>query len=296
MNKYKPTVKGYSSGAGGLELGLANKGLNIIQSLELDPVCCETLKLNFTHPILQIDIKEKTVLDQPKSDIMSFTFPCQRYSAISNISGTRTGEDLFLHAFRHLVLEKSPMFVCENVPGMRAFKVVMECFEKIPDYYVTVICPVDALNWLPQKRERLIIIGTRKPFHIAAPSEKRKIRLKDIIEKDVEMEIPNYFYNRLNGIGGYRDKPIISNPNDPNAYAPTCIAHYSKDVSTRAVVDKKFLQGVRPYTPREYARLQGFPDDFKFAGSNRDIYKQVGNAVAVNVGEWIGEQAMRYFN
>ena len=64
------------------------------------------------------------------------------------------------------------------------------------------------------------------------------------------------------------------------------------DVSTRLVKDGS---RIRPYTPREYARLQGFPDSFKFAGNDRDIYKQVGNAVPVPMARWIGEQIRRYF-
>ncbi|MCE5225754.1 MAG: DNA cytosine methyltransferase [Porphyromonadaceae bacterium] len=54
--------------------------------------------------------------------------------------------------------------------------------------------------------------------------------------------------------------------------------------------------GIRPYTTREYARLQGVPDSFSFAGSESDIYRQIGNGVAVPLGEWIGKEAYRYFN
>jgi DNA (cytosine-5)-methyltransferase 1 len=289
-----PTVKSYFSGAGGMDLGLLNAGIDIVQSLEIDPTCIETLSLNFKHKIISADIKDRTVLDQPKTDIVVGTYPCTKYSAIADIHGTRTGEDLFLHFFRHVALEKPEAYVIENVPGMRKFKVVMECFTKLPDYYVNVICPVDAINWLPQRRERLIIIGTRKPFNISAPSQQRRIKLKDIIEQDPQIDVPNYVYSRMNG--KWRDLPIISDPEDDNAVAPTCVAHYSKDLSTRLLKDKRFKMGVRPYTVREWARLQGFPDDFQFAGSPNQIYKQVGNAVAEPVGRWIGVQMNNYFN
>ena len=75
----------------------------------------------------------------------------------------------FLHFFRHIAIEKPEMYIVENVPGMKKFKVVMEAMTKLPDYYVNVFCPVDASNWLPQKRKRLILIGTRKAFSISAP-------------------------------------------------------------------------------------------------------------------------------
>lgn len=283
------TAKSYFSGAGGMDLGLVKAGINIIQSYEIDTTCIETLNNNFQHEILQEDITKITVLDQKEADIYVGTFPCTRYSAVADIHGTRTGDDLFLHFFRHIALARPEMYIVENVPGMKKFRVVMEALTRLPDYYVRVECPVDANMWLPQKRKRLILIGTRKPFDNLEYPESEPIRLKDILEKNPDIDIPQYVYNRLNG--KYRDKPIVSDPNNDDL-APTCVAHYSKDVSTRLVREGN---RVRPYTPREYARLQGFPDWFNFAGSDREIYKQVGNAVPVPMGRWIGEQAIKYF-
>lgn len=291
---YIPTSKNYFSGGGGLDLGLMDGGINVIQSLELDPVCCDTLRKNFSHMIVQADIKDVLVLDQEKSDLMAFTYPCTKYSTIGDIKGFRTGDELFLHALRHIAIEKPEGYIVENVPGMRKFKVVMEAMTKLPDYYVNIFCPVDALNWLPQKRERLILIGTRRNFRISPPKRLRRVSLKEILEEEVSIEIPDYVYKRLNG--KYRDRPIISNPDDPNAYAPTCVAHYSRDLSTRLVVDKRFKDGIRPYTPREYARLQGFPDSFQFAGTDREIYKQIGNAVPPPMATWVASELLKYFN
>jgi len=105
--------------------------------------------------------------------------------------------------------------------------------------------------------------------------------------------VPEYILSRING--KYRDFPIIVDPEKTDAIAPTCVAHYAKDLSTRLVKDKKSKYGVRPFTIREYARLQGFPDDFIFE-DKRSSYKLIGNAVPVHMGEWIGNEAMRYFN
>ena len=186
------------------------------------------------------------------------------------------------------------MYIVENVPGMKKFKVVMEAMTKLPDYYVHVFCPVDAANWLPQRRQRLILVGTRKPFHISPPkAAPRKPRIKDILEKDPVVDMPAYVHKRMRG--GYRDRPIIVDPEDHHALAPTCVAHYSKDLSTRLVKDQRYPLGVRPFTIREYARLQGFPDDFYFRGK-RSSYKLIGNAVPVHMGAWVGGEAMRYFN
>ncbi len=240
---YKPTAKGYFSGCGGMEIGIMQAGINVIQSLDLDKDATDCMQKNnhyFSHPILNVDIKDKTVLEQPKSDIILGTYPCTKYSAIADIHGTRTGDDLFLHFFRHIAIERPEMYVVENVPGMKKFKVVMEAMTKLPNYYVNVFCPVDASNWLPQRRKRLILIGTKRPYQIAAPNKiKNRPRLIDVLEKDPKVEMPEYVVSRING--KYRDQPIIVDPNLTNAIAPTCVAHYSKDLSTRLVKDKNHI-------------------------------------------------------
>lgn len=294
---YKPTANGYFSGCGGMELGLILSGIDVIQSVDIDQTSINCLKQNtkyFSHRILKQDIKEMTVLDQDPCDIMVFTYPCTKYSAIADIHGARTGDELFLHALRHVAIGRPEMFVVENVPGMKKFKVVMEAMTKMPDYYMNIFCPLNASNWLPQERKRLILIGTKKNFSIQEPSKSiKRPTIKDILEKDPDIEIPDYVLSRING--KYRDRPIIIDPEDKQAIAPTCVAHYAKDLGTRLVKDRRFKQGLRPFTVREYARLQGFPDDFKFE-NNRNSYKLIGNAVAVDMGKWIGNEAIKYFN
>ncbi len=294
---YVPTAKGYFSGCGGMEMGIMQAGVNVIQSLDLDPEATNCMKANshyFSHSILTTDIKDKTVLEQPQTDIIVGTYPCTKYSPIADIHGTRTGDDLFLHFFRHIAIEQPEMYIVENVPGMKKFKVVMEAMTKLPNYYVNVFCPVDASNWLPQRRKRLILIGTRKPYQITAPTQiNNRPRLKDILEKNPDFEMPDYVVKRING--KYRDFPIIVDPNIPDVLAPTCVAHYSKDLSTRLVKDRNAKYGVRPFSVREYARLQGFPDDFHFE-NKRSSYRLIGNAVPVQMGKWIGQKAMKYFN
>ena len=294
---YKPTAKGYFSGCGGMEIGMMQAGVKLIQSLDLDSEATDCMKMNshyFSHSILNVDIKDKTVLDQPQTDIIVGTYPCTKYSPIADIHGTRTGDDLFLHFFRHIAIEKPEMYIVENVPGMKKFKVVMEAMTKLPDYFVNVFCPVDASIWLPQRRKRLILFGTRKPYGITPPKQSNKIpEIKSLLEKNPLVSMPAYVIKRIKG--GYRDLPIIIDPEIPNAIAPTCVAHYSKDLSTRLVKDKTCEYGLRPFSIREYARLQGFPDDFKFE-NRKSSYRLIGNAVPVDMGNWIGDVAMKYFN
>lgn len=287
-----PVVNSYFSGAGLLDIGLNQAGLDIQQSFEIDKTCVDTQRKNFCHEIVQCDIREKLVKQEKPCDVMIATYPCNHYSNIADIHGARTGDELFLHFFRHIAIQKPELYVVENVPGMMKFPVVMEAMTKLPEYYVHVECPVKAEWWLPQRRDRLIIIGSKKRILWRQPQKEKRKRLRDILEVDPLIKIPNYVYSRLKG--EYRDKPIISDP-DSDDIAPTCVAHYAKDVSTRLVKDNRFRKNVRPYTTTEYARLMGVPDWFKFEGSKSKQYRQIGNGVAVPVGRWIGKEILRYF-
>lgn len=286
-------LKSYFSGGGLFDIGISMSGIDIAESFELDQTCCEVQKRNFSHKVTCVDLKEKLVASDLESDVMVFTYPCTKYSTISDIHGTRTGDELFLHAFRHMAIALPEVFVIENVPGMRAFPVVMEAMTKLPGYYVTTFCPIKTETWLPQRRDRLIIIGSKKPFNWREPVKGNQIRLKDIIEKNPNVSLPKAIYQRMNGV--YRDLPIISDPKK-NDIAPTAVAHYAKDKSTRLLADKKFPMGVRPYSVREYARLQGVPDSFEFNCSDTAAYRMIGNGVSCPVGLWVGTELKRYFN
>lgn len=288
-----PRINSYFSGAGLMDLGLARAGCELGQSYEIDPLCCATARENFNHEVVDCDIQDKLVMLEKPCDVMVATYPCTKYSPIADIHGVRTGDSLYLHFFRHVAIKRPECYVLENVPGMRKFPVVMEAMTKLPDYYVTTFCPISSDTWLPQKRDRLIIIGSKQNFLWRPPQNETRLSLKDIIEDDPQVDIPDYVLRRLDG--SYRDKPIVSDP-DARDIAPTCVAHYSKDRSTRLVRDSRFPRGVRPYTVREYARLQGVPDSFTFHGGDNAAYRMIGNGVSVPVGEWIGRELIRYFN
>ena len=283
----------YFSGAGLMDIGLQAGGLTLQQSFEIDALCCDTLRGNFSHEVVQCDITKKIVLADKECHVMVATYPCTKYSPIADIHGVRTGDDLFLHFFRHVAIRRPEVYVVENVPGMKKFPVVMEAMTKLPDYYVHVECPVKSSIWLPQKRDRLIIIGSKRSFAWREPESTKALKLAEILEPNPSPHIPDYVNRRLTG--KYRDKPIISDPKRGDI-APTCVAHYAKDLSTRLVADDRFPSGVRPYTVREYARLQGVPDSFNFAGRPNDAYRMIGNGVSVPVGEWIGAEISRYFS
>lgn len=285
------TVNSYFCGAGLMDMGLLEAGVNINQAFELDAAACKTYRANIGDHVKQCDITQELVLEQDACDGMVFTYPCTKYSTIADIHDARTGDEMFLHALRHLAVARPEFYVVENVPGMRAFPIVMEAMTKMPDYYINVFCPVKTELWLPQRRDRLIIIGTKTPFNVRPPENTKRIPLLDILEDDPRITYPKAVYERMNG--KYRDKPIISDPAKGDI-APTCVAHYHKDKSTRLVADKRFPMGVRPYSVREFARLQGLPDSFHFPVSDTEAYKQIGNGVSTVVGRWIGTELGRY--
>lgn len=289
----KFTVNSYFSGAGLFDIGLMQAGIDIQQSFEIDPVACQVQRENLEHQVIESDIAQKLVSDENHADVMAFTYPCTKYSRIADIHGTRTGDELFLHAFRHMAISRPDVYVIENVPGMRAFPIVMEAMTKLPDYWVTTFCPIQSQTWLPQKRDRLIIIGSRRQFNWREPEKRKPIQLKDVLEKEAEIKVPKSVVSRMTG--KYRDLPIISDPANGDL-APTCVAHYAKDRSTRLVKDSAYEMGVRPYTVREYARLQGVPDWFQFDCPDNDAYRMIGNGVSVPVGEWVGNELKRYFS
>lgn len=293
QGEFMVTVNSYFSGAGLMDIGLLDAGIEINQAFELDEDACKTYKRNLGNHMKQCDLTAELVLEQDTCDGMVFTYPCSKYSTIADIHQTRTGDDLFLHSLRHLALAKPEFYIVENVPGMRAFPVVMEVMTSLPDYHIKTFCPVKSENWLPQRRDRLIIVGTRKNFTVRAPETTKQIPLKEILELNPRVTLPKAIKTRMEG--GYRDLPIVSDP-DNGDIAPTCVAHYAKDKSTRLVKDERFPLGVRPYSVREYARLQGVPDWFEFPVSDTAAYRQIGNGVSVPVGRWIGNEIKRYFN
>ena len=120
------TANSYFSGAGLMDAGLVRAGVIINQAFEIDKPCIKTYRKNFGNHINHTDITQELVLDQAESDFMVFTYPCTKYSPIGDIHGVRTGDELFLHALRHIAVRKPEGYVVENVPGMKAFPIVME--------------------------------------------------------------------------------------------------------------------------------------------------------------------------
>lgn len=304
------------SGAGGMDLGFRQAGFEIVASNEVHPTICKTLKENVKHFGKDHDVIDRSIhllsIDDLRKDYgrnidgIVGGFPCIIYSTAADINNTRVGSrchkfdykqyakrggDLFLHYFRLVALWQPKWFVIENVPGILDAKIVRETFANTPcgdndhplrTYYKLYEGILQTQEFgLPQRRPRYFFVGAKRngPLLISRPVERRKLIVGDILEAEnpPDMEIPDYVYRRL--AGEYRDLPIITEAGI-DAIAPTCVAHYGKDRSTRLI---KIGKTIRPYTTREWARLQGFPDDFELEGPDSMKYIQAGNAVPVPV-------------
>jgi DNA (cytosine-5)-methyltransferase 1 len=108
----------YFSGAGLMDIGLQAGGLTLQQSFEIEPLCCDTLRQNFAHEVVQCDITQKLVQCEKECHVMVATYPCTKYSPIADIHGVRTGDDLFLHC-RYRALPNGRAGVTSRFAGRR---------------------------------------------------------------------------------------------------------------------------------------------------------------------------------
>lgn len=311
------------AGAGGLALGIEKAGFNSLGFIEIDKDASDTLKLNRPKwRVINDDIANISSLDLPRFfgiksgelDLLSGGAPCQSFS----YAGKRLGlEDargtLFYHYAKFLEQLQPKMFLFENVRGLlthdkgRTYQTILDIFEGTG--YVIQKAVLNAWDYgVAQKRERLITIGIRKDLakkvHFKFPTpHKYKPVLRDILLDCPKSEgAPYSEYKRkvfeLVPPGGYwRDIP----EDIAKEYMKSCwymeggrtgilrrlsLAEPSLTVLTspsQKQTDRCHPLEARPFTIRENARCQSFPDDWNFCGSIGSQYKQVGNAVPVNL-------------
>lgn len=284
------TVKSLFSGAGGLDYGLQQAGFNVVESYEFEKHACDTLVAAGKGNVYKCDISRLLLENQQRTYVITATFPCTHFST----AGLRDGDELYLEAHRIIRCLVPELFVIENVPAMEKFPIVMEAFMDMPGYYVSDYilnaCDLGA----PQNRKRLIIIGSKKPFDwdFSPVPEGKKTYLIDILERNVDLPLSKGAQTRLAGKNPGQWPAHVYDPRE-RLYGPTCVAHYAKDQGDRLVVDPGNLK-IRSFTAREYARLQGFPDDYPFMGKKQAVFRQIGNAVSPYMAMAIGKELMRY--
>ncbi len=316
------------AGIGGIRKGFDNAFKDDIQTVfvsEWDTYAQETYKLNY-HDDFDIagDITKIAETDIPDFDICLAGFPCQAFS----LAGKRMGFDddykgmcrgtLFQDVVRICETHRPKVIFCENVKGLaihdkgRTFKIIKKSFEQIGyNVYDKILNSKDF--GVPQNRERIYIVAFRKDIDSSSfnfpKGNNSETCIRDIME-DNEVSVKYYLStvymqtlinhkerHKAKGNGfGYEIRDL-----DGKAGAIVC---GGMGRERNLIVDKRLTNfepithikgevnhdGIRKMTPREWARLQGFPDDFKFDLADTHMYKQFGNSVTVNVIEAIAKE------
>ena len=291
------------AGIGGIRLGFESVGGKCVFSSEFDEDACKTYEANFgEHPAG--DITKISAADIPDFDILLGGFPCQAFSIIGKKEGfaNETCGTLFFDIERILKAKKPAAFMLENVRNLIAhdngntFRVIREHLEAL-GYHIHAKV-LNALDYgVPQKRERIIIVGFIKdlPFEFPLPvSENERLQLSDILESNVDAKYYVKENIRLSRIERLRDKeypkPYISHEN----MAGTVTPHpYSSALRAGASANYILINDERRPTEREMLRIQGFPDTFKIVVPYGKIKKQCGNAVAVPVIKAVANQMLK---
>ena len=257
-------------------------------SSDIDIYARESYKANFgeypTGDITMVNAK-----DIPDHDLLFAGFPCQPFSIIGLGKGFDDTRGTLFFEIARIIKEKQPKaFVLENVKRLvghnkgQTLSTILSVLRNL-DYFVDYKV-INALDCgLPQKRERVIIIGSKKPFNMnwSIKAENPKT-LDDILEKNV----PDKYYASQAIVekrkAMHTSKYPISIWHENKAGN---ISSYPYSCALRAGASYNYLlvNGERRLTPREMLRLQGFPDDFKIVVNDSQIRKQAGNAVPVDL-------------
>lgn len=293
-------------GCGGTDVGMRggfsylqhfyeDNGIDIVYANDIDKNACNIFEKNFGINVDNRDIREVKSSDIPEIDILTGGFPCQSFSIVAqNPKRLGVKDDrgkLFFEMCRILKEKKPKVFIAENVKGImtanhgEAFPLILKEFEK--SGYDVSYSVLNAANYgIPQKRERVIIVGFRKDLGIKFEFPKPPVQdkenytpLKTVIEADVPLKY--YFSERaVLGMLKNREKMNKGRAQDINLPCNTVGAHLAK-VSLNSTDPVLFQnEKYRRFTPREVARIQSFPEDFKLIGSESAQYRALGNAIA----------------
>ncbi len=305
--KHKFTFIDLFAGIGGMRIPLEELGGKCVFSSEIDKYCIQSYKANFEEEphgdITQID--EKNI---PKHNILVAGFPCQAFSHAGLKKGFQdTRGTLFFDIARILKHKKPEAFLLENVKGLRGhdkgktLRIIIKTLNEL-GYQSINLEVLNSKNFgLPQNRERIFIVGFKKYLNFNFPQPlNKKTRLGTILHKNAarKLTISDKLWdshqrrkqkNKDLGRGfGY------SSFNRDAEYTSTISARYYKDGSEILIEQKN--KNPRMLSPREAARLQGFPESFKIVVSNPQAYKQFGNSVSVPVIREIAKEMLSTLN
>lgn len=292
-------------GCGGTDVGLiggfeflgnfyAENNMEIVYANDIDDNACKIFEANFGIKPDNRDIRQVKSEELPDFDILTGGFPCQSFSIVAQNPKRLGVKDergkLFFEMCRILKDKQPKCFVAENVKGLltankkSAFPLILEEFQK-SGYDVQYKILNSAEYGVPQKRERVIIVGFRKDLNIKfefpeviVKSEDMYKPLSSVIENHVDEK---YYFSERAVAGMMKSKETMNKGRAQDITKPcnTVGAHLAK-VSLNST-DPVLMDGerYRRFTPREVARIQSFPEDFKLVGSEAAQYRALGNAI-----------------
>lgn len=324
------------AGAGGLALGLEKAGFETLALNEFDKDACGTLRANRSGwNVIEGDIRNVDFKAYSGIDFLSGGFPCQAFSYAGNQLGFEDTRGTMFFEFARAIRETSPrVFMAENVRGLSVHdggRTMATIKRVISDLGYTLIEPtvLKAIVYkVPQKRERLFLIGVRndlaKSFQFSWPSpcpqvfvlrdalkagalfkedvpksegQKYPKRKKEIMAmvpqggywRDLPDEIQREYMKASYFLGGGKTGMARRLSWDEPSLTLTCAPAQNQ-------TERCHPEETRPLTVREYARIQTFPDDWVFSGKLGSQYKQIGNAVPVNLAYAVGRRVVALLN
>lgn len=308
------------SGGGGMALGLENAGFNSKLLLEIDRNASATLKNNRPNwNVINDDIKNIDFSDyKGKIDVVAGGFPCQSFSYAGHGRGFEDARGTLFFEFARCVNEVRPKIALgENVRGLlmhdngRTLSTMLRILDEL-GYDVSYQLVRAQFLDVPQKRERLFIVGVRRDLKLkqiffpverdytismrqalkdcpesqGAKYPERKRQILDLVPpggywRDLPLDIQKEYMQKSFFLGGGKTGMARRLSWDEPSLTLTC-------APAQKQTERCHPGETRPLNVREYARVQTFPDEWEFSGSIASQYKQIGNAVPVNLGYHMG--------
>ena len=288
------------SGIGGIRLGFERQGCTNVFSSEWDRYAQQMYEANFGEKPFG-DINDIDPSDIPDHDILLAGFPCQPFSIAGKGLGFEdTRGTLFFNIAEILKTKQPKAFLLENVKRLtthdsgRTFRIILETLKQLG--YTVYFKVLNTLDFgLPQKRERIYIVGFSDniPFYFPEPINKYR-SLSELLENDQDVE-PSYFLSdalKQKRLAALKKAPPTPSIWHENIGGNVSALPYSCALRAGGSYNYLVVNGVRRLTGREMLRLQGFPDDFEINIPYSQVRKVAGNSVSVPVIEAIAENML----
>lgn len=303
------------AGIGGIDLAFEQAGCAIVWANEQDKYACKTYRLNFGNKFLvEDDIKNVHTNDIPEFDILTAGFPCQAFSSVGLLQGFNDPRgNLFFEVIRVVKAVKPRVVFLENVANLlkhdegNTFKVIKKQLEDLGYTVLFQVMNAKEYGNLPQQRNRIYIVAFRFKknlikfkFPEMIPLTRTAFDLYDKERQDGRFYMDNHrMWDRMMEYMTERDRVYrftdwgLSRSRE--GICPTLLAAMGSGFERIPFFYDDY--SVRLMTPRECARLQGFPEDYILPDTNeKQVYKQIGNSVAVPVVFRIAENIVKTFD